>query len=77
MLARMAMQFQSEVEVIRNDQCVDAKSILHVLTLGAAQGTELILQARGADAKEAIEALTRLVESDFANDESMSQGSSG
>ena len=77
MLARMAMQFQSEVEVIRNDQCVDAKSILHVLTLGAAQGTEIILQARGADAKEAIEALTRLVESDFANDESMSQGSSG
>ena len=77
LLARLAMQFESEIEVIRDDQSVDAKSILHVLTLGAAQGTEVVLQARGADAKEAVQALTRLVESDFANDETMSQGSSG
>ncbi len=77
LLARLAMQFESEVEVIRDDQCVDAKSILHVLTLGASQGTEIVLQARGADAQQAVEAIARLVENDFATDETMSQGSSG
>ena len=76
LLARLALQFESEVELIRDGQCVDAKSILHVLTLGASQGTEITLHARGADAQAAVEALTRLVESDFAKDETMSQGSS-
>jgi phosphotransferase system HPr (HPr) family protein len=77
LLVRLAMQFESEVEVIRDDQCVDAKSILHVLTLGAGQGTEVILQARGADAQQAVEALARLVENDFDTDETMSQESLG
>lgn len=77
LLARLAMQFESEVEVIRDDQCVDAKSILHVLTLGAGQGAEIVLQARGADAQQAVEAIARLVQNDFSTDETMSQGSSG
>jgi phosphocarrier protein HPr len=76
LLVRLAMQFESEVEVIRDGQCVDAKSILHVLTLGAGQGTEITLQAQGADAEDAVEAIVRLIESDFATDETMSQGSS-
>ncbi|NOZ40084.1 MAG: HPr family phosphocarrier protein [Planctomycetes bacterium] len=77
LFARLALQFDSDIEVIRDSHRVDAKSILHVLTLGAAQGTELTLQATGADAEAALEALVRLVESDFATDETMSQGSSG
>ena len=77
LFARLALQFDSTIEVIRDNQRVDAKSILHVLTLGAAQGTELTLQAEGADAEAAIEALVHLVENDFATDETMSQGSSG
>ena len=77
LFARLALQFDSEIEVIRDSLRVDAKSILHVLTLGAAQGTELTLHARGADAQEALEALVRLVDSDFATDETMSQERSG
>jgi phosphocarrier protein HPr len=77
LLVRLALQFESDVEVIRDDLRVDAKSILHVLTLGAGQGTELTLEARGADAEDAIEAIVRLIESDFATDETMSQESSG
>ena len=73
----MALQFESAIEVGREDHRVDAKSILHVLTLGAAQGTELMLAADGDDAEAALEALVQLVESDFATDETMSQGSSG
>ena len=77
MFARLALQFDSQIEVIRDSLRVDAKSILHVLTLGAAQGTELTLQAQGDDAEAALEALVRLVESDFATDETMSQERSG
>jgi len=77
LFARLALKFEADIEVIRDDHHVDAKSILHVLTLGAAQGTELTLQARGSDAEAALEALVRLVESDFAADETMRQESSG
>lgn len=77
MFARLALQFDSTIEVIRDDQRIDAKSILHILTLGAVQGTVLTLQAQGADAEAALESLVRLVESDFATDETMSQGSTG
>jgi len=77
MFARLALQFDSEIEVIRDSHRADAKSILHILTLGAAQGTELTLQAQGEDAEAALEAIARLVESDFATDETMSQESSG
>ncbi len=76
LLVRLAMQFESDVEVIRDGQRVDAKSILNVLTLGAGQGTEITLQAQGTDAQEAVEALVRLIESEFATDETMSQESS-
>lgn len=77
LFSRLALQFDSDIEVIREDLRVDAKSILHMLTLGAAQGTSLILEARGADAQEAIEALERLVDSEFLTDETQSQESSG
>jgi phosphotransferase system HPr-like phosphotransfer protein len=45
-----------------------------MLTLGAEPGTTLVLEARGADAEEALEALVRFIENDFEYDESMSQG---
>ena len=77
LFAGLAMQFDSDIEVIREDHRVDAKSILHVLTLGAVQGTELTLQARGSDAEAAIEALVRLVDSDFETDETLSRESQG
>jgi phosphocarrier protein HPr len=92
LFSRLALQFEADIEVIRDGLRIDAKSILNVLTLGAAQGTTLILEARGADAEKAIDALERLVVSDFKagdfntddlktdnlkTDETLSQESSG
>ena len=65
MFARLARQFQSRIELVRDDRRVEASSIIDLLTLGAAQGTELILEAEGPDAEEAVEALAKLVESGF------------
>ncbi len=73
LLARLALQYESIIDLIRDSQRVDAKSILHMLTLGADQGTELIIEAKGPDAEEALDALVRLVENEFASDETISQ----
>ncbi len=77
LLARTALSYESKIELICNGQRVDAKSILHVLTLGAVQGTEIIVEAQGPDAETALDAIVRLVESDFAADEVIGQESTG
>lgn len=66
LFARLAMKFESEIEVVRDTLRVDAKSIMHMLTLGAEPGAELRLEARGADAQDAVDALARFIESGFA-----------
>jgi phosphocarrier protein HPr len=68
--ARLAMKFESEIEVVRDTLRVDGKSIMHMLTLGAEPGVELRLEACGADAEAAVDALVRFIESGFGIDES-------
>ena len=74
MLARTAIQFKSEIELVCEGHRADAKSILHLLTLGAQQGTSLAIEARGQDAELAVETLAKLVESGFANEEAPREG---
>jgi len=68
-LARVALKYESTIELIHDNHHVDAKSILHLLTLGAVQGTELTILARGSDAEQAVQELTELFESNFKDDE--------
>ena len=69
MFARLAKQFQSRIELVREGRRVEASSIMDLLTLGAAKGTELVLEAEGEDAQEAVDALASLVESGFPMEE--------
>jgi len=73
LFATLAMQFEASIEVIKDDQRANAKSILNILTLAVVAGTELKLEAIGSDADAALEALVQLVEDDFSSDETMSQ----
>ena len=66
LFAKIASSFQSKIEVLSAQRRVDGKSILDVLTLVALPGTELSIEATGDDAQAAIEALARLVESNFS-----------
>lgn len=61
-LVRLAGTFQSNIELKRVDNAVvaDAKSILSVLTLAAARGTELELRVEGADEKSALESIEKI-----------------
>lgn len=60
-----AQSFASTIAVIKDGKKVDGKSILAILTLGVANGTEIIIEANGEDEQEAIDALHALIESNF------------
>ena len=66
-LVRLAGKFKSKISLIRHNNAVmaDAKSILSVLTLAAAKGTELQLVVEGIDETEASEAILELIANGF------------
>ena len=55
-LARTASRFAAEIRVETGSLAVDGKSLLALLTLGAAAGTRLTVTGSGKDAAEAVEA---------------------
>jgi phosphocarrier protein len=48
---------------------VNGKSIMGVLTLAASRGTELVIEADGADERLAVEAVAGLIAERFGEDE--------
>ena len=61
----LAERFGAAVEVLKDGQSVSARSIMGLMMLGAGQGSSIELQAEGWDAKEALDALSALVEAGF------------
>jgi len=58
-VAQTVRRFKSKVEVRAKGQKVDAGQIIELLSLGAAQGAELLLTAKGPDAAEVLDTLAR------------------
>jgi phosphocarrier protein HPr len=54
-------RFEAEVTVSRLGETVGGRSIMGLLTLAAAQGTSIRVEARGRQAQEVIEALAALI----------------
>lgn len=67
-LAKEAQRFDADIFIIQDDQEVDAKSILDILTLAASQGTALELRAAGDDAEAALNALEELFKARFGEE---------
>jgi len=68
-LVTCASQFVSGVELNYNGQQVNGKSIMGVMMLAAAKGSELSLIVEGEDEVEAVNALIALVADRFGEDE--------
>ena len=64
-IAAMASDFESSLRVTCGSRSADGKSILGLMTLGAAQGDVLQFQAQGRDASALLEALCDLVATGF------------
>lgn len=60
-----ANSFKSSIWIEMEDCRVNAKSLLGVLSLGIAKGTEIKLIADGVDESSAIDGLSELIDSEF------------
>lgn len=65
MLVRVTSQFNSEIQIGRDGQSVNAKSILGVMTLAAAKGTTVTVSCEGPDQAKALEAVGTLIRNKF------------
>lgn len=61
-----ANEFKSSIWVEKEERRVNAKSLLGVLSLGIVKGTAINLIADGADEQEAVDALERLISTEFS-----------
>lgn len=63
---KAANGFTSEIWIRKDDKKVNAKSIVGVLSLGASQGTEIVIGAQGEDEIEAVQELEKLIKGNKA-----------
>lgn len=61
-----ANSYKSSIWVEKDDRRVNAKSLLGVLSLGIVKGMTITLIADGTDEEEALEGLSTLIDSGFA-----------
>ena len=68
MLVRAANRFRAEVSIEKDGMVTDAKSIMGVMMLAAAIGSEVKIKAEGPDAGKALRALGRLIDRKFGEE---------
>lgn len=64
-VVRLASTFAAEIEIERDGQVVNGKSIMGVMTLAAECGAVVLVRASGDDAEAAVAALVELVARGF------------
>ncbi|HWA63431.1 MAG TPA: HPr family phosphocarrier protein [Caulobacteraceae bacterium] len=65
---KLATSFDAEVQVSKDDNTVDARSIMGLMMLAAGIGSTIRISAEGPEAQQAVEALTDLVANRFEED---------
>ena len=64
-IARKAQSFGCDVFVSRGSTRADAKSLLHLMTLGAEAGMQLEVEASGVDGHSVVKQLAEVIETEF------------
>ena len=65
---QLAERFEATISVSKDGESVNATSIMGLMMLGAACGTQIIVSASGRDAETAMAALTALVADKFGEE---------
>jgi len=68
-LTKLAGSFACEVWMSRGDRRVNAKSIMGVMMLAAGLGSEVLLETRGEQEQEALDAILALMADKFGEGE--------
>lgn len=63
-----ALKFNSDITVAKNLKKVNAKSIIHILSLGATMGSNITIAAKGDDEEAAVTELCKLINSRFGEE---------
>ena len=66
---RCAANFSAQVRVTREGHTVGGTSIMGLMMLAAGQGHTILIEAEGAEAPAALEALVKLVKSGFGEED--------
>lgn len=69
LFVQTANKYDSDITIAKGDQKVNAKSIMGILILAAACGTEVTVMARGSDATAALDAIEDLIDRRFDEEE--------
>ncbi len=64
-LVHVTGRFSSQVKLQKDGEEVDAKSILGVLLLAAAQGSRIVVRCDGEDETDAMQAIAELIANRF------------
>ena len=67
-IVEAAARFQSEINIIKDGQVVNARSIMGLMMLAAGIGTDVELTAEGPDAAEALTAIIALADAKFGEE---------
>ncbi|MFY9288263.1 MAG: HPr family phosphocarrier protein [Alphaproteobacteria bacterium] len=62
---KIAETFEADIQVVKDDMRVSARSIMGLMMLAAAKGCEIKIYATGADAADALATLTDFVKRKF------------
>ena len=69
-LVTLAKQFKSDISLQHKGKRANAKSMVSVLTLGAVNGSDIIVQANGVDEEKAITEIEAAIRSGLGDDDS-------
>jgi phosphocarrier protein HPr len=64
-MVHAAGRYQSQVTLIKDDEAVDAKSILGLMLLAAAQGSKVTVVCEGGDEEAAMAGVLELISNRF------------
>ena len=68
-LVETTSRFTCDITIEKDGRNVDGKSIMAMMMLAAAKGTEIQIKTNGDDEADAIEAIIELIKNRFGEDE--------
>lgn len=66
---QLASKFKSQIIICKNDNCVDAKNILKILSLGVDYGDTIVLKIEGEDENDALNQISHLLQTILPNED--------
>lgn len=65
LFVKEASKYISDIKLMKGQKEYNGKSIMGILTMGAAMGDKIFIQASGEDEKEAVDNLVDLIKNKF------------